>query len=145
MTAPVIQVNCDNLAEAMQRKPIRLATLGLTMLVLLYTLSGCVGLTGSARSREELAVIESPRKDRALVVTVNTSRDDSTKYLTLVFEVRDKATQTVLHRQQTGASSRMAWSMHWLDNSTVQLKSSDVGTYCWRMQADGVWMESPCP
>ncbi len=145
MTTPVIQMDCDILAETVQHKSARLATLGLMMLVLLYTLSGCAGQTGSARSGEELAVIDSPRQDRALVVTVNTSRDDPTKYLTLVFEVRNKATQSVLHRQQTGASSRAAWSMHWLDNNTVQLKSSDIGTYCWRVQADGVWMESPCP
>mgnify|MGYP001160647012 FL=1 len=123
----------------------RWVALSLIITTLLPALSGCFGLSGSTRSREQLAMIDSPQKDRNLMITVNTSRDDPTKYLTLVFEIRDQATQTVLHRQQTSASSRMAWSMRWLDNSLVQLSSSDVGTYCWQEQDDGMWMESPCP
>lgn len=132
-------------ALTVQFKLRRSATLGLIMTILLHALSGCFGLSGSTRSREQLEMIDSPQRDRTLVITVNASRDDPTKYLTLVFEVRDKATQAVLHRQQTSASSRMAWSMRWIDNSSVQLSSSDVGTYCWQEQDHGMWMESPCP
>lgn len=130
---------------AVQFKLRRSVTLGLIITILLPALSGCFSLSGSTRSREQLEMIDSPQKDRTLIITVNTSRDDPTKYLTLVFEIRDQATQTVLHRQQTSASSRMAWSMRWLDNSLVHLSSSDVGAYCWQEQDDGMWMESPCP
>ena len=90
-------------------------------------------------------LIDSPQQDRTLVITVDANRDDPTRYLTLIFEVRDKATQAILHRQQTHASSRLAWSMRWLDNSAVQLQSSDVGTYCWQEQQDGSWLEAKCP
>lgn len=90
-------------------------------------------------------LIDSPQQDRTLVITVNTDRSDPTQYLTLVFEVRDKATQAILHRQQTNASSRMTWSMRWPDNGVVQLISSDVGTFCWQEYPDGTWSEAECP
>ena len=96
------------------------------------------GPTGAPASGDRMSaqpkLSDSPQQNRTLAITVNTSRDDPVLYLTLIFEVRDKATQAVLHRQQTHASSRLAWSMRWLDNSVVQLQSSDVGTYCWQEQ-----------
>lgn len=97
------------------------------------------------RMSAQPTLIDSPQQDRTLVITTNTSRDDPTFYLTLIFEVRDKTTQTILHRQQTHASSRLAWSMAWLDNSIVQLQSSDIGTTCWQEQHDGTWLEAKCP
>lgn len=126
-------------------KMIRSLSLGFVMLILLQALCGCSGLAGLARSGEPLEVIDSPQSDRMLVIRVNTSRDDPTRYLTLVFEVHDKASGELLHRQPTRASSRMAWSMRWLDSHTVQLDSSDVGTYCWQEQPDATWLESHCP
>jgi len=97
------------------------------------------------RMSAQPTLIDSPQQDRTLVITVDANRDDPTRYLTLVFEVRDKATQAILHRQQTHASSRLAWSMRWLDNSFVQLQSSDIGTFCWQEQQDGTWLEAKCP
>lgn len=120
------------------------AILGLALLALSLA-SGCSGPSGVERGRQQLQVIDSPQNDRTLTIGVNASRDDPTQYLTLVFEVRDKASGDLLHRQQTRASSRMAWSMRWLDNRTVQLSSSDVGTTCWQEQDDGAWPELPCP
>jgi hypothetical protein len=117
----------------------------LAMIILLLALGGCSGQSRSDRAGGPLQTIASPSGDRVLVITVNSSRDDPTKYLTLIFEVRDVATQTSLHRQQTSASSRMAWSMRWLDDAAVQLSSSDVGTICWQEQPDGAWLEAPCP
>lgn len=120
------------------------AILGLALLALSLA-SGCSGPSEAERGRQQLQVIDSPQNDRTLTIGVNASRDDPTQYLTLVFEVRDKASGDLLHRQQTRASSRMAWSMRWLDNRTVQLSSSDVGTTCWQEQDDGAWPELPCP
>ena len=114
---------------------------GLAVVVALHLLSGCLGAGG----RDPIEPIDSPNQDRTLVIGINRSQDDPTNYLTLVFEIRDKATQAVLHRQQTNASSRLAWSMRWLDNATVQLSSSDIGTNCWQEQPGGVWIEAPCP
>lgn len=118
--------------------------IGLAMIVALHVLGGCV-FPPSGGARNEIEPIDSPNNDRTLVIEVNTSREDPITYLTLNFEIRDKASQAVLHRQQTTASSRMAWSFHWLDNATVQLVSSDIGTYCWQEQAGGAWIETHCP
>lgn len=118
---------------------------GLAAVVALQLLSGCLGASGSTGGRDQIEPIDSPNQDRTLLIEVNTSQDDPTRYLTLVFEIHDKATQAVLHRQQTNASSRLAWSMRWLDNTRVQLSSSDVGTYCWQEQPGGAWVESHCP
>lgn len=111
---------------------------------------GCTGRPsdrqqGPAAATARPVLIDSPQQDRTLAITVDTSRDDPTRYLTLIFEVRDKASQAILHRQQTHASSRLAWAMRWLDNSAVQLESSDIGTFCWREQPDGAWLEAECP
>lgn len=67
-----------------------------------------------------------------LVITVHISPDDPAKHLTLAFEVRCKTTQTVLHRRQASAPSRMAWSLNGLGNNTVQLDRSDIGPCGWR-------------
>ncbi len=130
----------------MVMKMIRSLTLSLSLVILLGTLTGCGGGMSRPTSPEKpIESIDSSQNDRALTIGVNASRDDPTQYLTLVFEVRDKASGDLLHRQQTRASSRMAWSMRWLDNNTVQLESSDVGTYCWQEQADDAWLEAACP
>ncbi|PKO22311.1 MAG: hypothetical protein CVU38_10100 [Chloroflexi bacterium HGW-Chloroflexi-1] len=111
----------------------------------MHVLSGCLVPSDATRSPSKTETIDSPQGDRTLVIDTNTSKDDPTRYLTLVFEVREKKTDRTLHRQQTRASSRMAWSMSWLDHSTVQLRSSDVGTYCWQEQDNGTWIETACP
>lgn len=117
--------------------------IGLALIVVLQLASGCFGVSGN--DRDIIEPIDSPNQDRALVIKINRSQDDPAKYLTLGFEIRDKASQAVLYRQQTHASSRLAWSMRWLDNSVVQLQRSDVGTYCWQEQQDGSWLEAKCP
>lgn len=129
----------------MAMKTIRPLTLSLGLAFLLGALTACGGLPLLGRTEKPIQPIESPAGDRVLAIGVNQDRDDPTQYLTLVFEVRGKASGDLLHRQQTRASSRMAWSMRWLDNRTVQLSSSDVGTTCWQEQDDGAWPELPCP
>lgn len=118
---------------------------GLALIVALQLLNSCLGASRSGNDRDKIEPIDSPNNDRTLVIATNTSQDDPTQYLTLVFEIRDKGSQAVLHRQQTNASSRLAWSMRWLDNATVQLSSSDIGTYCWQEQSGGAWVEAHCP
>ena len=105
--------------------------LGLLLMLALPMLSGC----WRAPARRDPLVIRSPQGDRSLLVTTGQ---------TLLFEVRDIATGRTLHRQQTRAASRLAWSLRWLDNRTVRLESSDIGTYYWQEQANGAWTETPC-
>ena len=103
----------------------------LLLLLALPVLGGC----WRAPLRRDPLVIRSPQGDRSLLVT--TGR-------TLLFEVRDAATGRTLHRQPTRAAGRLAWSLHWLDNRTVRLESSDIGSYCWQEGAGGAWSEISC-
>ena len=104
---------------------------GLLLMLALPLLSGC----WRAPARRDPLVIRSPQGDRSILVITGQ---------TLIFEVRDSATGRALHRQATRAASRLAWSLRWLDNRTVQLQSSDIGTYCWQEGAAGAWSEIPC-
>lgn len=104
----------------------------LLLLLALPVLSGC----WRAPVRRDPLVIRSPQGDRSILVTTGQ---------TLLFDVRDVATGRTLHRQATRAASRLAWSLRWLDNRTVRLESSDIGSYCWQEGADGAWTEIPCP
>ena len=97
---------------------------GLLLLLALPLLSGC----WRAPVRSNPLVIRSPQGDRSLLVVTGP---------TLTFEVREGATGRVLLRQSTRAATRLAWDLRWLDNRTVQLQSSDIGTYCWQEGADG--------
>ena len=104
----------------------------LLLLLVLPVLGGC----WRAPLRRDPLVIRSPQGDRSILVTSGQ---------TLLFEVRDVATGRTLHRQPTRAAGRLAWSLRWLDNHTVRLESSDIGSCCWQEQAGGVWSELPCP
>lgn len=104
----------------------------LLLLLALPVLGGC----WRAPVRRDPLVIRSPQGDRSLLVTTGQ---------TLLFEVRDVATGRTLHRQATRAAGRLAWLLRWLDNRTVRLDSTDIGSYCWQEGADGAWSEIPCP
>jgi len=103
----------------------------LLLLLALPVLGGC----WCAPVRRDPLVIRSPQGDRSILITTGQ---------TLLFEVRDVATGRTLHRQATRAASRLAWSLRWLDNRTVRLDSSDIGSYCWQEGAGGAWSEIPC-
>ena len=103
----------------------------LLLLLALPVLSGC----WRAPVRRDPLVIRSPQGDRSILVTTGQ---------TLLFEVRDVATGRTLHRQATRAAGRLAWLLRWLDNRTVRLDSTDIGSYCWQEQAGGAWSGIPC-
>lgn len=103
--------------------------------------SGLFSGGGGDRAERRLP---SPDGSKVLVTSVNNSRADMTRYLTIEFEIRDAASQTVLFSEQTGASSRLAWDIRWLSDTEIQLDSSDIGTYCWQEQA-GAWASVSCP
>ena len=116
-------------------------------LFLLVGLCG-VGLTiylvlSSAPSQPE--PIYSPNHLRILIPTINTSKEDMTKYLCLKFKIIDAKTQQVLFEKQTGSSVRMRWSIQWLRDDYLLLDSSDIGVYCWQEGENGVWASADCP
>ena len=85
------------------------------------------------------APVPSPDGSMTLHTRVEQSRADPRTYLCVIFEVRDKSGR-VLHSENTRASDRMRWEMSWVTNERVRLRSSDIGTYEWRRQADGKWV-----
>ena len=111
----------------MKKRWILLMIIGLIALV-----CGCSSRTPTPKP------IQSPDGQLVLVTSINTSKDDMTKYLCVRFEIRDSS-GVVLHQEQTGASTRMRWRMYWDGNRRVVLESSDIGTYAWEQQPDGKW------
>jgi hypothetical protein len=65
-------------------------------------------------------------------------------YLEVHIEIQEVRSGKTLYQVQTHASDRMKWSVDWVDANTIRLKSSDIGTYCWR-EADGILAEAECP
>jgi hypothetical protein len=93
--------------------------------------AGCHrGATGPAQ--------KSPDGTMTLTTAINPSKADSTSYLCVIVEIRDAAGK-ILHYEVTPASDTQRWSIQWLGNDEVLLKSSDVGNYHIRRQSDGTW------
>ena len=82
---------------------------------------------------------------RVIVPSINFNKDDYDEYLLVHIEVRDAKSGDVLFQVQTRASDRMNWSVGWIDDDTVILDSSDIGSYCWAESDDGEWKETICP
>ena len=82
---------------------------------------------------------------RVIIPTINSNKDDSDTYLLVHIEVQDVSSGETLFRVQTRASDRMRWSVAWIDDNTVVLNSSDIGSYCWMENKDGMWADADCP
>lgn len=89
--------------------------------------------------------IYSPDNSKIIVPTINNSKSDMTKYLCVKITAVDAQTSQVLFEEQTGASDRMNWSIQWLTNHLILLKSSDIGSYCWQEDKNNVWQSTTCP
>ena len=73
-----------------------------------------------------------------LATSVNQSKANPTRYLCVVVDITDSAGKA-LHDEVTPASDTQRWSISWVSNDEVLLKSSDVGSYHIRRQQDGTW------
>ena len=73
-----------------------------------------------------------------LATSVNRGKANPTRYLCVVVDITDSAGKT-LHHEVTPASDAQRWSVRWVGNDEVLLKSSDVGNYHIRRQPDGTW------
>jgi len=81
---------------------------------------------------------KSPDGTMTLATSVNQSKANPTRYLCVVVDITDSAGKT-LHHEVTPASGTQRWSIGWVSNDEVLLKSSDVGSYHIRRQTDGTW------
>ena len=73
-----------------------------------------------------------------LATSVNQSKADPTRYLCVVVDITDSSGKS-LHHEVTPASDTQRWSIQWVSNDEVLLRSSDVGSYRIRRQPDGTW------
>lgn len=98
--------------------------------LMLVMVAGC--------DRKASAPLISPDGSLTLVTSVEHNRADPGAYLCVVFEIRDRSGK-VLHTENTRASDLSRWRMAWVSTNKIKLESSDIGTYAWSEQADGIW------
>lgn len=114
----------------------RMRIIWIGLIILLLTLFGCRGQT---RQYDDFPqVIHSADNQLVLVIDLNQSKSDPTKYLCLKFTIQD-TNGNVLYQEQTGASVMTRWEMAWDKDNRVWLNSADIGTYYWEQQAEGMW------
>lgn len=89
--------------------------------------------------------VYSADRSRIIIPSVNFNEDNSDTYLLVHLEVQESSTKETLFQVQTRASHRMRWSIKWIDNNTVMLESSDIGSDCWIEDNSEVWKEFKCP
>jgi len=88
--------------------------------------------------------VYSPDGTRVTIPTINFDKGDKDKYLLVHLKIQNTTSEDPLFQVQTRVSNRMRWSVDWIDNNTVILNSSDIGTYCWKENNDS-WKETQCP
>ncbi len=103
------------------------------LLIAVLAIAGC-------GTRRGAVPIPSPDGSLVLHTHIELSRDDPVTYRCVVFEIRDGSGR-VLHAENTKASDTMRWSMSWVGNDRVRLRSSDIGLFHWRRRADGRWLK----
>jgi hypothetical protein len=84
------------------------------------------------------AAIPSPDGTLEIHTFIEQSRSNPTAYGCVIIEIREKS-RKALYRENTGASDFERWSVDWVSNARIRLKSSDVGTMFWSRQPDGTW------
>ena len=86
----------------------------------------------------------SPDGTKVIIPIINFNKEDQDKYLLVHIKIQEIKSGETLFQVQTRASDRMRWSVNWIDNNTVILNSSDIGTYCWEENNDS-WKVTECP
>lgn len=104
----------------------------LRMLMLVGLLVGGCGRTMSGVTQR------SPDGTMVLTTSINHSKGNPTRYLCVIVDIVDSAGKSLYH-EATPASDTQRWSIQWVSNDDVLLKSSDVGDYHLRRLPDGTW------
>ncbi len=90
----------------------------------------CVVLTAGCTGRKRPVDIPSP--DGSMIASPQKAKS------TLIITVSDQA-GNVLTRWNTGVSIVHRWSVEWMDNSRLLVRSSDIGARRLARQEDGTW------
>lgn len=88
--------------------------------------------------------VYSPDLSKVIIPTVSFDKNNYETYLLVQLKIQDTQTNEILFQIQTHASDRMRWTISWIDNETIKLDSSDIGSYCWS-EENGIWCETVCP
>ena len=95
-------------------------------------------LIAGCRRSSAPAAQKSPDGSMTLTTAVNQSDVDPTRYLCVIVDIADERGRTLYH-EVTPASDTMRWSVRWVSDREILLKSSDVGVYHIRRRPNGVW------
>ena len=125
-------------------KKIALVTLGILGLIAIVIIALALFLDGRS-SRVKPDPVYSVDGSMVIIPTINSNKSDYTSYLLVHLDIKDARSGKTLFQVQSRASSRMRWSVYWVDNNTVVLDSSDIGSFCWKEGGDHVWTEIKCP
>jgi hypothetical protein len=127
------------------RKQLKISLIGLGILVLVALIWVVLIIFFYAGTHPyEPKPVYSPDGTRVIIPTLNFDKEDQDKYLLVHLKIQNTESEEILFQVQTRASDRMRWSVDWIDNNTVILDSSDIGTYCWE-ENNNSWKVSECP
>jgi hypothetical protein len=118
-----------------------------TSILFLAFFLGLIGLViyiMTPKFPKQMQPIYSPTHINMAIPVVNTNRRDMTKYLCIKISIVDTKSGRVMFEEQTSASSRMNWSIRWIEDNFLILESSDIGQSCWQGK-NGKWMRTDCP
>ena len=116
------------------------------ILALLFVVGVAFGLYFiSILQSQEPEQVFSPDESKVIIPTVSSKKGNNDSYLLVHLEIQDAHSGNILFKVQTRASDRMRWSVGWIDNNTVELDSSDIGSYCWAEGDNQSWIEIQCP
>jgi hypothetical protein len=128
------------------KKLLRISIVAFGILILVAIVWVALAFYSFMGSRSQVLMpIYSPDGSKVIIPIVNADKDDYNSYLLVSLEIQDMRSKKMLFRTQTRASDRMRWSVNWIDNNTVKLDSSDIGSYCWTEGSDTTWSEIKCP
>jgi hypothetical protein len=100
-------------------------------------------LLGSCTMRMPADFIASPSGRYKLKVDLNRDKSNKKNYNCVLLAVCDSSYKE-MSTFQTGASNTMKWAVGWYPlQDTVILNSKDIGTYAYRVSADGKLMSIP--
>lgn len=101
----------------------------LLLVILLFNLIDCPGCSGGQNE-----IIWSPQNKYKIEVTTDS------RYISFKIFSKD---DVLLHQENNIASKFHRWSFEWKNNTTILLRSSDIGDYIWLINGENKWIKHP--
>lgn len=115
-----------------------LSLLAASCCLLLFGLLGCSELSRD----EDFKPIPSPSGEYELRASIRVSSPDHGGVGIIMLSV-SKPNGTQIDQVSTGASNNMKWAIGWLDDDTIVLYSSDIGTYAYQIKDENSLVKLP--